>query len=407
MNFFATFAEAFRALGINRLRTALTMLGMIIGVLAVVLMLAVGQGAQSSVNRSVASMGSNMLIVLSGSTSAGGLRMGGGSAPTLTLADGEAMTKLASVKLVAPSFPGNAQAAYGVNNWGTQVLGVTPEYFAVREWDIEDGEIFNDADVRSQARVAVLGSTVVANLFGDETPVSKTIRLKGSPFTVVGVLTKKGQSLDGRDQDDTILVPITTAQNKLFGNRFPGTVRFISVQAQSAVVMSEAEAEINQLLRQRHRIQPGAEDDFSVRNLTAAAEAASGTARALSLMLGAIGSISLIVGGIGIMNIMLVSVTERTREIGIRLAIGARKRDILLQFLLEALMICVIGGLLGVAFGVLGAYLVSNALGMEVELSVSAMLMAFGVAAGTGIFFGFYPALRGAGLRPVEALRHE
>jgi putative ABC transport system permease protein len=407
MSFFATFAEALRALGINRLRTGLTMLGMIIGVLAVVLMLAVGQGAQSSVNRSVASMGSNMLIILSGSTSAGGLRMGAGSTPTLTLADGEAMGKLPSVKLVAPSFPGNAQAAYGVNNWGTQVMGVTPEFFAVREWEIDDGEIFNDADVRAQNRVTVLGSTVVTNLFGDELAVGKTIRIKGSPFTVVGVLTAKGQSLDGRDQDDTILVPITTAQNKLFGNRFPGTVRFISVQAQSAELMSEAEADINQLLRQRHRIQPGAEDDFSVRNLTAVAEAASGTARALSLMLGAIGSISLIVGGIGIMNIMLVSVTERTREIGIRLAIGARKRDILLQFLIEALMICVIGGLLGVAFGVLGAYVVSTTLGMEVELSSSAMLLAFGVAAGTGIFFGFYPALRAAGLRPVEALRHE
>ncbi|MGB8857388.1 MAG: ABC transporter permease [Burkholderiales bacterium] len=407
MNFFATFAEAFRALGINRLRTALTMLGMIIGVLAVVLMLAVGQGAQSSVNRSVASMGSNLLIVLSGSTSAGGLRMGGGSAPTLTLADGEAMAKLPSVKLVAPSFPGNAQAAYGVNNWGTQVLGATPEYFAVRDWDVDQGEIFNDADVRSQSRVAVLGSTVVTNLFGDESAVGKTIRIKGSPFTVVGVLAGKGQSLDGRDQDDTILVPITTAQNKLFGNRFPGTVRFISIQAQSAEKMSEAEADINQLLRQRHRIQPGADDDFSVRNLTAVAEAASGTARALSLMLGAIGSISLLVGGIGIMNIMLVSVTERTREIGIRLAIGARKRDILLQFLLEALMICVIGGLLGVAFGALGAYLVAYMLKMEVQLSASAMLMAFGVAAGTGVFFGFYPAWRGAALRPVEALRHE
>ncbi len=407
MNFLATFAEAFRALGINRLRTALTMLGMIIGVLAVVLMLAVGQGAQSSVNRSVASMGSNMLVVMSGSTSAGGLRMGAGSTPTLTMADGEAMAKLASVKYMAPSFPGNAQAVYGVNNWGTSIMGVTPEFFAVREWEIEEGEIFTDADIRAQSRAAVLGKTVVTNLFGDESPIGKTIRIKNNPFTVVGVLQAKGQSLDGRDQDDTILVPITTAQNKLFGNRFPGTVRFISIQAQTADRMSEAEAEITQLLRQRHRIQPGAEDDFSVRNLTAVAEAASGTARALSLMLGAIGSISLVVGGIGIMNIMLVSVTERTREIGIRLAIGARKRDILLQFLIEALMICVVGGLLGVALGAAGALLVSSMLNMEVQLNVSAMLLAFGVAATTGIFFGFYPAHRAANLRPVEALRHE
>ena len=407
MNPFATLGEAWRALGANRLRTALTMLGMIIGVAAVVLMLAVGEGAKQSVNRSVTSLGSNLFIVVSGSTSAGGVRAGMGSSPTLTLKDAEAIGKIPSVAAAAPDFRGNTQLIFGANNWSTQITGVTPEFMAVRSWTMDDGEMLTDADVRNATRNAILGQTVVSNLFGGENPVGKTIRIKNLPFLVTGTLQPKGQSLEGRDQDDTVLVPITTAQGKLFGNPFPGMIRLISVQAKSADVMDEAEEEMKQLLRQRHRIQPGGEDDFSIRNLTAMAQTAAAAAQAMSMMLGAIGSISLLVGGIGIMNIMLVSVTERTREIGVRMAIGARRWDILLQFLLEAVMISVIGGLIGVGLGAWGAYGVAMGLGMEVELSGRAMLVAFGVAAATGIFFGIYPARRAAKLRPVEALRYE
>ena len=407
MNPFATLGEAWRALGANRLRTALTMLGMIIGVAAVVLMLAIGEGAKQNVNRSVQSMGSNLFIVLSGSTSAGGLRSGMGTSPTVTLKDAEAIGKIPSVAASAPIFTGNAQIIFGANNWSTQITGVTPDYMAARSWSIEDGEMFNDADVRNATRNAIVGQTVIKNVFAGESPMGKTIRIKNLPFVVTGTLEPKGQSLDGRDQDDTVLVPITTAQGKLFGNPFPGTVRFISVQAKSANAMDEAEEEMKQVLRQRHRIPPGGDDDFTVRNLTAAAQTASAAAQAMSLMLGAIGSISLLVGGIGIMNIMLVSVTERTREIGVRMAIGARRWDILLQFLLEAVMISVIGGVIGVALGAWGAYGAAMGFGMEVELSGRAMLVAFAVAAATGIFFGLYPARRAAKLRPVEALHYE
>jgi putative ABC transport system permease protein len=407
MNPFVTLGEAWRALGANRLRTVLTMLGMIIGVSAVVLMLAIGEGAKQSVNRSMQSMGSNLFIVLSGSTSAGGLRSGMGTSPTVTLKDAEAIGKIPSIAASAPIYTGNAQVILEASNWSTQITGVTPDYMVARSWSIEDGEMFNDADVRNATRNAIVGQTVIKNIFSGDHPIGKTIRIKNLPFVVTGTLAAKGQGFDGRDQDDTVLVPITTAQGKLFGNPFPGTVRFISVQAKSAEVMDEAEEEIKQLLRQRHRIQPGGDDDFTVRNLTAAAQTASAAAQAMSMMLGAIGSISLLVGGIGIMNIMLVSVTERTREIGVRMAIGARRWDILLQFLLEAVIISVIGGLIGVALGAWGAYGAAMGLGMEVELSGGAMLVAFAVAATIGIFFGLYPARRAAKLRPVEALRYE
>jgi putative ABC transport system permease protein len=407
MSFLSAFPEAWRALQANRLRTWLTMLGVIIGVGAVVLMLSIGQGTQSSVNRAVASMGSNLFIVLSGATTSGGLRMGSGTVPTLTTADADAITKLPSIKVVAPVQPNSAQLAYGANNWGTLVAGVTREFFQARSWQPIIGDAFSDTDIRNANQVVLLGQTVATNLFGDEDPLGKVIRIKNKPFQVVGIMDPKGQSLDGRDQDDTVFVPLTTAQNRLFGNPFPGTVRFMLVQTKSNELMDEAEIDINALLRQRHRIQPGSDNDFTVRNLTSVAQAAAGAARALSLMLGTIGSISLLVGGIGIMNIMLVSVTERTREIGIRMAVGARRRDILWQFLLEAIVICVIGGLVGLALGVGSAWLASESLGMEAEISLSSMLLAFSVAAATGIFFGFYPARRAAHLKPVEALRYE
>lgn len=407
MSWHAAPAEAWRALGANRLRTALTMLGMIIGVGAVVLMLAVGEGARSTVNQSINAMGSELLLIVPGASNASGLRIGAGTAPTLTLADAQAMTQLVSLSAVAPVFPSGAQLVYGSQNWNTVVYGVTPDYLAVRSWNLESGQPFTAGDVRRGARVTLLGQQVVRNLFSNENPLGKTLRIKNLPFLVIGVLEPKGQSLDGRDQDDVALVPITVAQSKLFGNAFPGAVRFITAQARSAGHMEDAEADINQLLRNRHRLGENEENDFTIRNLTAIAETAALSARALAVMLGAIASVSLLVGGIGIMNIMLVSVTERTREIGIRMAAGARRRDILWQFLLEALLLCILGGLAGVLLGIGGAWLVSELAEMAVVVTGSAIALSFLFAASTGVFFGFYPARKAAWLKPVEALRHE
>jgi len=403
----AMLSEAWMAMWANRLRTILTMLGMVIGVGAVILMLAVGQGAQQQVQASIAAMGSNLFIILSGSTTSGGLRMGGGAAPSLTVDDAQSIQELPLVAAAAPSAPGTAQLVYGSNNWSTQVIGTTPSYLTVRDWRLASGIPFTDSDIRSATRVALLGQTVAQNLFGDEDPVDKTIRIKNSPYVVLGVLAAKGQSLDGRDQDDTVLVPVTTAQRKLFGSQFAGSVRFIMTQAESAEVMPQVEKSINELLRQRHRIREGAENDFTVRNLTAMANTAAETAQVMSLMLGAIASISLLVGGIGIMNIMLVSVTERTREIGIRMAIGARGKDILLQFLLEAIIISIIGCFIGVLLGVGGAYAVSAITGMDVVVTLGSIVTAFVVAAAVGIFFGWYPARKASMLRPIDALRFQ
>ncbi len=407
MSWHAAPAEAWQALGANRLRTALTMLGMIIGVGALVLMLAVGQGAQTTVNQAINAMGSALLIVSPGASSASGLRFGAGTAQTLTLADAQAMTRLPSLSAVAPVYPSGAQLAYASRNWSATVYGVTPDYLTVRAWTLESGQPFTVGDVRRGTRVALIGQQIVANLFGSQNPLGQTIRIKNLPFVVIGVLERKGQSLDGRDQDDVVLIPITAAQTKLFGTAFPGTVRFIITQARSDALMDDAEADLTQLLRARHRLTEGAENDFTIRNLTAIAETAALSARAMGVMLGAIASVSLLVGGIGIMNIMLVSVTERTREIGIRMAIGARRRDILLQFLLEAMLLCVIGGLIGALLGVGGAWLVSALAGMTVVVTGGSMALSFLFAAGIGMFFGFYPARQAALLKPVEALRHE
>jgi len=407
MNFSATFAEALRAMAMNRLRTALTMLGMVIGVSAVVLMLAVGQGAQESVKRSIDSMGSNLFIVLSGASTSGGLRFRTGSAPTLTLNDANALRSVEGVGAVAPVVSGAAQLVFESANWSTMVYGVSPDYFRVRSWSVEQGSEFTDADVRAANRVVLLGQTVAENLFGDTSPVGKTIRIKNRPFVVLGVLAAKGQSLDGRDQDDSVVVPVTTAQRQLLGNQFPGSVRQIMVQAASAQVMGEVERDLTQLLRQRHRLQDDQDNDFNVRNLSSVAESAAESTRVMSLLLGAIASVSLLVGGIGIMNIMLVSVTERTREIGIRIAVGARQRDILRQFLLEAILICLAGGMVGTLIGIGLAWIISREADMLVVVSGQAALLAFGFSSLIGIFFGFYPARKAATMNPVEALRHE
>ena len=399
--------EAWRAMGANRLRTLLTMLGMVIGVGAVVLMMAIGQGAQYAVAQTISSMGSNIFVVLSGYTSTGGVRSGSGNAPTLNVADANAIAELDGVDTVAPVHWGSVQMVYGSNNWNAWVQGTTPSYLDARSWPLAKGASFTDSDVRAATRVALIGRTVAQNLFGDENPVDKTFRIGQAPFTVLGVLAPKGQNLEGRDQDDLVVMPLTTAQRRVFGTPFQGTVRQILVKAGSSEAMPAVEKSIEALLRQRHRLRDGADNDFTLRNLTAVADTAAETTRVMSLLLGAIASVSLLVGGIGIMNIMLVSVTERTREIGIRLAIGARERDILTQFLLEAIIISVIGCAIGLFLGVGGALLANQLAKMTVVVSGSSILTAFGVAAGVGIFFGFYPAKKAARLDPIEALRYQ
>lgn len=400
-------AEAWRAMGANRLRTALTMLGMVIGVAAVVLMMAIGQGAQYSVAQTISSMGSNIFVVVSGFTASGGIRSGAGGAPSLKVSDAEAIAGLDGVQAVAPMHQGSAQLVHSGNNWNAWVIGTTPEYFDLRAWQTVDGAPFTDSDVRSATRVALLGQTAAKNLFGEDSPVGKTIRIGQHPFIVIGLLAPKGQNLDGRDQDDVAVIPLTTAQRKVFGTPFPGSVRQIMVQAGSAQAMPVVEQSMTALLRQRHRLREGQDNDFFLRNLTAVADSAAETTRVMSLLLGAIASVSLLVGGIGIMNIMLVSVTERTREIGIRMAIGARQRDILTQFLLEAIIISVAGCLIGLLLGIGGAILVNQLANMVVVVAGSAVLTAFGVAAGIGVFFGFYPARKAAALDPIEALRYQ
>jgi len=399
--------EALLALKANGLRSFLTMLGMIIGVGSVVAMLAIGQGVQEKVNESIRSMGANLFIVTPGSTSANGVRSGFGSAVSLTVDDATSLVSSRHVRAAAPVVQSSAQVVFGTNNWNTSIIGSNDDYFLVRDWPISQGYSFAEPEIRSAAQVAVIGKRVATELFGSADPIGQTIRIRNLPFEVIGLLSAKGQSLDGRDQDDSIVMPVTTVQRKLTGNRFRDSVRMIMVQAESEDVMPLAEEGMRSLLRQRHRLSADAEDDFTIQNLTALANTAAETTAILSLLLGAIASISLLVGGIGIMNIMLVSVTERTREIGIRMAIGAPPNAIRSQFLLEALMISLLGCLIGLLLGISGAWLVATIFNLLVIVTVWSMLLAFGVAAAIGIFFGFYPANRAAKLKPIEALRYQ
>ena len=408
INIPSTIKISFRALWVNKMRSALTMLGIIIGVAAVIAMVAVGTGASKKSAEQISSMGSNLLIILPGTTTAGGVRMGAGTQPTLSMGDSDAILKECSaVSEVAPILNGVAQVVFGHLNWSTAVVGTTPGMLVVRDWELRSGRPFTQQDVKSATKVCLLGQTVVDNLFGDQNPVGQSIRIKNLPFSVVGVLTPKGQSAQGQDQDDTILIPVTTAQKKLFGAQFPGMVRIIMVKAKSAEDLSAAEKQINELIRQRHHIGQKQDSDFSVRNLTQIMQAQEQSTRVMTLLLGAIASVSLLVGGIGIMNIMLVSVTERTREIGIRMAIGAKTWDIRLQFIIEALTLSLIGGVIGIVTGVSSAVVLSSVSGWPTVVSVLSILLAFSFSGFIGIFFGFYPAYKASLLNPIDALRYE
>ena len=408
MNIYAASKVAYRSLRANKMRSILTMLGMIIGVAAVIAMVAIGAGANERISAQIASIGSNLIMILPGSTTSGGLRSGFGGAPTLTMADAKAIGKeLPAVGLAGPTIRNTAPVIYGNQNWSTIIQGVTPEFFQIREWMVSSGRYFTSAEVDAAAKVAVLGQTVSSNLFGDENPIGKIVRIKRVPFTVIGTLERKGQSPQGQDQDDVVAVPLTTSQKKLFGSAHIGTVGVILVQAVDGPSVKDAEKQSTDLLRQRHRIGPGQEPDFSVRNLSEMLAVAEASTRIMSLLLGAIASVSLLVGGIGIMNIMLVSVTERTREIGIRMAVGARGKDILLQFLIEALVLAITGGSIGILMGVGGSWLISRFAGWSTMISPGAILLAFGFSGAVGVFFGFYPARKASLLDPIEALRYE
>jgi putative ABC transport system permease protein len=353
-------------------------------------------------------MGSNLLIVLSGSATSGGLRHGSGTIPTLTVEDAKAIASdLSAVKYAAPVLRGATQIVFGNQNWSTVTYGTTPEALLIRDWSVNRGRSLTQADVDGAMKVCLLGQTVVDNLFGEMDPVGQIVRMKKFPFTVVGVLSIKGQTTWGQDQDDVVYVPLTTGQRLLFGQQFPGMVGAISVQATGPDMLKLAEEQIIQLLRQRHRLRANQDNDFSVRNLTEAFSTAEESARVMSILLGAIASISLLVGGIGIMNIMLVSVTERTREIGIRMAVGARGSDILWQFLVEALALSLIGGIIGIILGVGASQLISQFFKWPTLISPQALILSFSFAGGVGIFFGFYPARKAAQMDPIEALRYE
>jgi putative ABC transport system permease protein len=408
INLSSTIKISFRALKVNKMRSALTMLGIIIGVGAVIAMIAVGTGASRRISEHISKMGSNLLMIVPGATTSGGVRMGSGTQPTLTLGDATAILKESrAVSDVAPVLSGVAQVVSGNLNWSTGVVGTTPAMLTVRDWPLASGRSFTEQDVRSATKVCLLGQTVAENLFGEMDPIGQVIRIKNIPFTVIGVLAPKGQSPQGQDQDDTIYVPVTTAQKKLFGTTFPGMVRTIMVKAKSTEELASAEKQINELLRQRHRIGPKQDNDFTVRNLTQFMQAQEASTKAMTILLGAIASVSLLVGGIGIMNIMLVSVTERTREIGIRMAIGAKTWDIRLQFIIEALILSLIGGVAGIIAGVSGSLIISSLAGWSTVVSPFSVLIAFGFSGVVGIFFGFYPAYKASLLDPIEALRYE
>jgi putative ABC transport system permease protein len=390
----------------NKLRSILTMLGIIIGVGAVIAMVALGTGAQKQVEDSIAGLGSNLLIVMPGANSPiGGVRLAAGSNTTLTVQDAQAVGKeISEVSAVAPVVNKQFQLVFGNQNWQTSVQGSTPEYLIVRNWNMAAGSFFTNRDLDGRSRVAVLGQTVATNLFGDVSPVGQTIRINKAPFRVVGLFEGKGQSANGQDQDDIVVVPITTAMDRLMGVT---NINSIVIQAADGDALNQAQDDITTLLRVRHHLPASVPDDFSVRNLSALMATRADAVNTMALLLGCVAAISLLVGGIGIMNIMLVSVTERTREIGIRKALGATFNNILLQFLIEAIVIGVTGGLMGIILGVGGALIISAVAGWVIVVSPSSVFLSFGVSVAIGLFFGLYPARKAALLDPIEALRYE
>ncbi len=414
MSWLSTLRVALNALRVNKLRSILTMLGIIIGVGAVITMIAVGGGAQARVEEQIRSLGSNVMIVIPGSTNSSGIRLGTGAAQTLTEDDARAIQlEVEQVQAAAPTIRSSGQLVLGNNNWSTAIFGATPEYFEARDWPIVAGRGFETSDMTGAGKVAIIGQTTIKQLFGENTPIEsaidQTIRVRKVPVTIIGVLEKKGQSAMGTDQDDVLFVPLSTARNRLFGTP-QGRLRrvgVINIKVREGADMKAAEDRIRELLRQRHRLQPGTEDDFTVRNLTEMLQAQEASSRILSLLLAAVASVSLLVGGIGIMNIMLVSVTERTREIGLRMAVGARGRDILTQFLIEAVTLSLIGGLVGVVLGLGGSYAIGEFAGWRTQMQPASIVLAVGFAAAVGVFFGFYPARKASRLLPIDALRYE
>jgi putative ABC transport system permease protein len=410
MNLLPPIRIALRALAANTLRSILTMLGIIIGVAAVITMIAVGNGATQRVQEQMKGLGANIMLVIPGGITAGGVRLGAQTGQGLTEEDALAIAReVPEVQVAAPSSRTGAQVVAGNTNWSTSILGSTNDYLEAREWPLSDGRAFDAADLQGSAKVALVGQTVARELFGDADPLDQVIRIKKIPVTVIGVLSKKGQNSMGQDQDDVVIVPISTYRNRIQGGAGSKSKRVgsISVKVTEGQSMKLAEDNIKDLLRQRFKVQPGGDDPFSVRNLTEILQAQEASSRVMTLLLAAVAGISLVIGGIGIMNIMLVSVTERTREIGLRMAVGARGRDILAQFLVEAVTLSLIGGALGVALGAGATWAMALFSGWQVSLSLSSVVLAVGFSAVVGVFFGFYPAHKASRLLPIQALRYE
>jgi putative ABC transport system permease protein len=396
---------ALRALRRNKLRSSLTALGIIIGVAAVVAMVAVGNGAQASITKQVAALGENLLTVFAGSKSSGGVNSGLGSASTITLADTEAIAReIADVVAVSPEDSTSAQAIANGRNWSTTVAGESPQYLQIRDWKLTDGSMFTEREIRSAAKVAVIGSKTALELFGPINPVGQSVRVKNIPFVIIGLLESKGAGMGGQNQDDRIIIPYTTAMKRVTGDRY---LRSVNLQIRSSERMEIAQAQITSLLRQRHRLTAGQDDDFNIFNQKDIADTVSSVTGIVKLLLGAISSLSLVVGGIGIMNIMLVSVTERTREIGIRIAVGAQPSAIQLQFLIEAVALSLLGGFVGVVLGIVVAQLVGIVSTFQPIVTAESIVLAFGVSFAIGVFFGFYPARKASALDPIVALRYE
>ncbi len=396
------------SLKINKMRSMLTSLGIIIGVSAVIIMLAVGSGASKKIAKDMESMGSNLLMVRSASANSGGVRMGFGTKPTLTLKDAEAIEKNArGILAVAPYSSESKQLTYGNQNWSTTIGGTTASYLFIRNYEISSGRNFVQEDNKNNSKVAIIGNTVATELFGDVDPINKTMRIGNIPFKIIGLLKTKGQSGMGMDQDDLVFIPITTAQKKVFGTDFPGTVKMINVKATDSEILDTTQADITEILKQRHHIGKTQENDFEIRNLAEMQETIKSSAKTMSILLGAIASVSLLVGGIGIMNIMLVSVTERTKEIGIRMAIGAKASDIRIQFLIESFLLSIIGGIIGVIFGILCSKAIETFSSMSIAISGFSIALSLGFSGAIGVIFGYYPAYKASLLNPIDALRYE